>query len=246
MENTLGKIHSIENCGTIDGPGIRFVVSMQGCNMTCTYCQNPDTWDPSVGTTYTAKDLFIEAQKYESYMHFSNGGVTVTGGEPLLQPEFLIEFFMLCKTHDIHTALVTSGSILNDQIKILLEWTDLIILDIKSYDKEAYHLITGGEQDKVFAFLDYVNMIQKRIWIRFVYVPHLTDNLVSISELSKYLSKIKGVERIEILPFRKINEHIWKDLGKDYALFDTPTPTESELLKVLEVFYRDHRSVFIV
>lgn len=246
MDSCVGKVHSIETCGTVDGPGIRFVVFMQGCNLRCLYCHNPDTWSKTSGTSYTAKELFKEVIKYEAYMRLSKGGITVTGGEPLLQTEFLIELFMMCKSHGIHTALDTSGSIINDQVKVLLEWTDLVILDIKNFDKDHYQFLTGAKLQDTLDFLNYINTIQKRIWIRYVLVPQLTDQLDSISDLSKHLSRFKGIERIEILPFHKMGEYKWEDLEVPYTLYDTPIPTESELLKVLEVFYRDHRSVFIV
>lgn len=246
MESSIGTIHSIETCGTVDGPGIRFVIFMQGCNLRCLYCHNPDTWNKSNGTTYTAKELFSEIIKYESYMRLSNGGVTVTGGEPLLQAEFLIELFMICKAHGIHTAIDTSGSILNDHVKVLLEWTDLIILDIKHFDSEQYNYITGAKLQDTLDFLEYTNDIQKRIWVRYVLVPQLTDQLDSISKLSKHLIHIKNLERIEILPFHKMGEYKWEGLKVPYSLIDTQVPTENDLLKVLEAFYTDHRSVFIV
>ena len=246
MEGNIGKVHSIETCGTVDGPGVRFVVFMQGCNLRCLYCHNPDTWNKSRGTSYTAKELFNEVIKYESYMRLSNGGITVTGGEPLLQAEFLIELFMMCKAHGIHTALDTAGTVLNDQIKILLEWTDLIILDIKHFDPSNYKKVTGGNLIDTINFLDYVSDLKKRIWIRYVFVPGLTDQLDSIANLSKYLTRINGLERIEVLPFHKMGEYKWEGLKLPYTLTDTPIPKESELLKVLEVFSTEHSSVFIV
>lgn len=246
MEGNIGKVHSIETCGTVDGPGIRFVVFMQGCNLRCLYCHNPDTWDKNSGMNYTAKDLFNEIIKYDSYMRLSNGGVTITGGEPLLQAEFLIELFMMCKAHGIHTAIDTAGTVINDSVKILLEWTDLVILDIKHFDPEQYKQLTGGNLQNTLDFLHYVNDIQKRLWIRYVLVPQLTDQLDSISKLSKHLSHMKTVERIEILPFHKMGEYKWEGLEIPYQLANIPEPTESELLRVLEIFYTDHRSVFIV
>jgi pyruvate formate lyase activating enzyme len=246
MESNTLKVHSIETCGTVDGPGIRFVVFMQGCNLRCLYCHNPDTWSKSKGTSYTAKELFNEAIKYESYMRLSNGGITVTGGEPLLQAEFLVEFFMMCKAHGIHTALDTAGTLLNDSIKILLEWTDLIILDIKHFDPTHYKKVTGGNLKDTINFLNYVSDLQKRIWIRYVFVPGLTDQPDSMSKLSKHLTHINGVERIEILPFHKMGEYKWEGMKTPYTLEDTPIPTEDELLKALEIFSVDHNSVFIV
>ncbi|PKM93984.1 MAG: pyruvate formate-lyase 1-activating enzyme [Firmicutes bacterium HGW-Firmicutes-1] len=246
MEDILGKIHSIETCGTLDGPGIRFVVFMQGCNLRCQYCHNPDTWDTTSGTIYTPTDLFKEILNYESYMRFSNGGITVTGGEPLLQIDFLIQLFMLCKEHGIHTVLDTAGSIFNDKVKILLEWTDLVILDIKSFDKVQYLNLTGAKLQPTIEFIDYTNTIQKSIWIRYVLVPNLTDDLSIISDLSKFLGSHKYIEKIEVLPFHKLGEYKWEALNLPYTLLDTSVPTESDLLKVLEAFYKYNRNVVIV
>lgn len=246
MEQIFGKVHSIETCGTLDGPGIRFVVFMQGCNLRCQYCHNPDTWNTAGGTTYTAKDLLKEVVKYESYMRFSNGGITITGGEPLLQIDFLIELFMLCRELGLHTALDTSGSIFNDKTKILLEWTDLVILDIKSFDNDQYLALTGVNLQPTIDFVNYANTIQKKIWVRYVLVPNLTDDLVSIANLSKFLGTLEHVERIEVLPFHKMGEYKWEALNLPYTLQNTKIPTEGELLKVLEVFYRYNRNVIIV
>ncbi|PKM49677.1 MAG: pyruvate formate-lyase 1-activating enzyme [Firmicutes bacterium HGW-Firmicutes-7] len=246
MDKIIGNVHSIETCGTLDGPGIRFVVFMQGCNLRCRYCHNPDTWNTDGGTLYTPRDLFNEIVKYESYMRFSNGGLTITGGEPLLQADFLIELFMLCKEHGIHTALDTSGSIFNDQTRILLEWTDLVIIDIKNFDKLQYKDLTGFDLQPTLNFLDYVNTLQKRIWVRYVLVPDLTDDLAIISDLSKFISLHRNVERIEVLPFHKMGEYKWETLNLPYTLQDTKIPTEAELLKVLEVFYKHNRNVIIV
>lgn len=236
MSDIIGRIHSYETCGTVDGPGIRFVVFMQGCPLRCQYCHNPDTWNMSDGSTHTPQDVYNEMVKYKSYMKFSNGGITVTGGEPLLQAQFVTELFKLCKADGIHTAIDTSGFIFNDQVKSLLDLTDLVLLDVKHFDPEQYKIVTGAALKPTLDFLDYLGKINKPAWIRYVLVPGLTDQLPSIEALAKHLGQYKNIEKIEVLPFHKMGEYKWKTLNLDYKLSDVNEPTQELREEVIKTF----------
>jgi pyruvate formate lyase activating enzyme len=233
---TIGKIHSIETCGTVDGPGIRFVAFLQGCPLRCQYCHNPDTWDSKKGTEYTPDELVKEIIKYKSYMKFSGGGTTFTGGEPLLQADFVKEAFELCKMNDISTALDTSGFIFNDKVKEVLEYTDIVLLDIKNYDSAVYKTITGVALDNTLTFLDYIREKNIKTWVRYVLVPGLTDNIESITKLANHLKEYPNVSRIELLPFHKMGEYKWEELGYTYALKETKEPSFGLIHEVKAIF----------
>lgn len=230
-----GKIHSIETCGTVDGPGIRFVVFLQGCPLRCKYCHNPDTWNIKDGEEKTTTELIKEIKKYKSYMKFSGGGVTVTGGEPLLQTEFVKELFKKCREEGIHTTLDTSGYLFNDKVKEVLEYTDLVLLDIKSYNKEQYRYITGVNLDPTLSFMAYLSERKIPVWIRYVLVPNLSDNEQDIEDLSIYLSGFNNIEKIELLPFHKMGEYKWEELGYDYELKETMEPTKEEIITAMAI-----------
>lgn len=232
----MAKIHSIESCGTVDGPGIRFVVFTQGCPLRCQYCHNPDTWKMTDGKQMTIDELVSEAIKYKSYMRFSGGGVTVTGGEPLLQVDFLKDFFVRLKAEGIHTAIDTSGYIFNDRVKEVLELTDLVLLDIKHFDPLHYKVLTGVELGPTLEFLDYLGKKNIPTWVRYVLVPGLTDQLDSIEALSKHLSQYQHIERIELLPFHKMGEFKWKELGLNYQLSQVDPPSKALMIEALGLF----------
>lgn len=232
----IGRIHSLESLGTVDGPGIRFVVFLQGCPLRCQFCHNPDTWDVTKGREYTVSQLMGEIIQYKSYMNFSGGGVTFTGGEPLLQAEFLLEVSKKCKELGISTALDTSGFIWNDQVKELLEYTDLVLLDIKNYDPLVYKTVTGVSLSPTLKLLDYLKEKGIRTWIRYVLVPQLTDNLDSVKKLSEHLDQYPNVEKIELLGFHKMGEYKWKELGLEYKLSDTKEPSKELLREVKAIF----------
>lgn len=231
-----GRIHSFESFGTVDGPGIRFVVFMQGCPLRCQYCHNPDTWDVSKGKEYTPDELMNEIIKYKPYMDFSKGGVTFTGGEPLLQTDFLLEVSRLCKEKGIPTAVDTSGFIFNDKVKQVLEYTDLVLLDIKNYDPVVYKTITGVSLSPTLKFLDYLKEKDIPAWVRYVVVPNLSDNLNSVRKLSEHLDDYPNVKKIELLAFHKMGEYKWKELGLDYKLTDTKEPDKEMMQEIAEIF----------
>lgn len=239
----IGRIHSLESFGTVDGPGIRFVVFMQGCPLRCQFCHNPDTWEVHKGTEYTPQQLAEEIMKYKAYMEFSRGGVTFTGGEPLLQAEFILEVCKLIKPQGIHVAIDTSGFIWNDYVKELLNFTDLVLLDIKNYDSRVYQKVTGVSLSPTLKLLDYLKENQIKTWVRYVLVPNLTDNLDSIRKLSEHLNDYPNVLKIELLGFHKMGEYKWKELGLDYKLSDTKEPDKELMQQVKEIFESNGKTV---
>lgn len=231
---TIGRIHSIETCGTVDGPGIRFVIFTQGCPLRCLYCHNPDCREPQDGREVTVEELIAEIQKYKSYLR--GGGVTVSGGEPLMQPEFVAEIFRRCHKIGLHTALDTSGYVLLESAKPVLEHTDLVLLDIKSYNRDLYRQVTSVAVEPTLNFARYLAEIGKPTWIRFVLVPGLTDPEENVTALAEFVSTLPNVERVEVLPFHKMGEYKWKQLGLPYALSDTQPPTPEQIQKVIQIF----------
>ena len=209
MTSQTGRIHSIETFGTVDGPGIRFIVFTQGCPLRCLYCHNPDCRNAHDGKEVTVDYLIDEITKCKSYIR--KGGVTVSGGEPLMQPEFTREIFKRCHQMGLHTALDTSGYCAIEVAKPVIEETDLVLLDIKSYIPELYYKVTHVSVEPTLAIAKYLSDIHKPAWIRFVLVPHLTDNLTNINQLADFVSTLKNVERLEVLPFHKMGEYKWSN-----------------------------------
>lgn len=235
---TQGRIHSIETCGTVDGPGIRYLIFTQGCPLRCLYCHNPDCRSPTEGKEVTVDELITDIQKYHSYMKFSGGGITITGGEPLMQPEFVREIFRRCQKLGIHTALDTSGYVKIVTAKPVLDYVDLVLLDIKSFAPEIYHQVTGVSLEPTLSLARYLSNIKKPVWIRFVLVPNLTNSPSNIRGLAEFISGLNNVERVEILPFHKMGEYKWEQLGYEYQLKDTP-PASSELVaKAKNIFHQ--------
>jgi len=231
-----GRIHSVESGGTVDGPGIRFVIFTQGCPLRCLYCHNPDCRHIEDGKEVTVDELIAEIQKYRSYMRFSGGGVTVTGGEPLMQPEFVQEIFRRCQEVGIHTALDTSGYVNLMVAKTVLDYVDLVLLDIKSFDPEIYVKVTNVSLEPTLRFAKYLSEINKPTWIRFVLVPNLTDSLHNVEGLAKFVSTLDNVEKVEVLPFHQMGEYKWEQLGYDYKLKDTPPPSPELVQQFMDIF----------
>ena len=234
----MGKIHSIETCGTVDGPGIRYVLFTQGCPLRCQYCHNPDSWKVGDGKDMSVDAIIKDVVKYKSFMTFSGGGITVSGGEPLLQPDFVGELFKECKKNDIHTCLDTSGYIKLDRADPVLDHTDLVLLDIKSYNPLVFKDVTGVPIDSTLAFAKHLSDRDIPVWIRYVLVPGLTDDLDDIEALAKYLTTLNNVERIDILPFHKMGEYKWEQLGYDYQLTDTPSPEPEDVARAKDIFLK--------
>ncbi|MDD4516650.1 pyruvate formate-lyase-activating protein [Massilibacteroides sp.] len=223
-----GFIHSFESFGTKDGPGIRFIFFMQGCPLRCLYCHNPDTWSAkNHAFEMTPEEAFKEVLKVKAFIR--NGGVTVSGGEPLLQPDFILELFKLCKENGIHTAIDTSGYLLNDKIKAVLEYTDLVLLDIKHIDPDKYKTLTSKPLEPTLHFIDYLTEIKKPIWVRYVLVPGYSDGEKDLHKWGKFVSTIPTVERVDLLPFHQMAMHKWEQIGTAYQLKNTPAPTKEEI-----------------
>ena len=207
-----GNIHSIQSLGTVDGPGVRTVVFMQGCPLRCGYCHNPDTWAPNAGETADTAEIFAKIKRFRPYFG-PEGGVTVSGGEPLLQPDFVRELFTLCKNEGIHTALDTSGCIWNDRAERLLEVTDLVLLDIKMTTDADYREYIGCPMEKPVFFLKKLEEKGIPVWIRHVAVPGLTDTPEDLARLRGLLDGFSCVRKVEFLPFHKICAPKYEKLG---------------------------------
>ena len=219
MEDLTGKIHSIETFGTVDGPGIRYVIFLQGCHLRCKYCHNRDTWDTTVVTPKKVSELVQDIQKYSDYIKFSKGGVTVTGGEPLLQPKFLIALFTELKKLGYHTALDTSGMFpLTPEVKQVLSLTDLVLLDIKHIDDEKCKDLVGFSNKLELEFANYLSENGIKMWIRQVIIPGITDDENDLIRLKKFLQTLKTVEKIELNPYHTLGVYKWEDLGLEYPL----------------------------
>lgn len=235
---TIGYINTIETFGTVDGPGVRYVLFLQGCGLQCKYCHNRDTWDTKAyKISKTHEEVYEDIKKY--YNFIKKGGVTISGGEPLLQTEFCIDLFKLLKQDNIHTALDTAGVILNDKVKELLNYTDLVLLDIKSINPVRYKDLTGGNLDNTLKFLNYLKSINKKVWIRHVIVPTITDNDAELEQLAKFLVDYKDIiDKIELLPYHTMGIVKWEKLGKEYPLKDLKALSKERLLNAKNIFYK--------
>ena len=223
------KIHSIESFGTVDGPGIRFVLFLQGCHLKCKYCHNRDTWDINGGEYKSLDDIFEKIIKYKNYIH-PNGGITVTGGEPLLQVKFLIELFKKLKKENIHTCIDTSGMVsLTKDIKHLLSLTDLVLLDIKHINTEKSKELVGFNNEKELAFAKYLSDNGIHMWIRQVIVPDYTDNEEDLLKLKTFISTLETVDKVEILPYHDMGKYKWKKLGFNYELENVRAANEEDI-----------------
>jgi pyruvate formate lyase activating enzyme len=230
-----GRIHSIETFGTLDGPGIRYVVFMQGCPLRCIYCHNRDTWNPSDGKEYTVDEIINELKKYIEYIRFSGGGITVTGGEPTLQAEFVTELFKRCKEMGIHTTLDTSGFADIKRVEELIRYTDLVILDIKHASPEKHKTITGVGNEKIKAFSHYLSEHGIPIWVRYVLVPGYTDSVEDLQLAAKLIRELKSVKKVEVLPYHSMGAYKWKKLGENYSLKEVNPPSSEQVAKANEI-----------
>ena len=234
-ENVVGRIHSFESLGAVDGPGIRFVVFMQGCNLKCKYCQNRDTWDINMGKSYTVEEVIEKILRYKNYIVQSDGGVTLSGGEPLLQQDFVIALFEKLKKYNISTCLDTSGMFsITDKIERIINLTDIFLIDIKSINEEICKYLTGFSNELELKFIKYVSEKNKRIWIRQVLVPGITDKKEDLIRLSKFLQNI-NVEKFEFLPYHNLGKYKWEKLGKKYELGDIRVANNEDVEKAKRI-----------
>ncbi len=229
IKNTL-RVHSIETFGTLDGPGIRFVIFLQGCPLKCLYCHNRDTWDTNLGNITEVTDLVSEIKRYVPYMKSSGGGVTVSGGEPLLQAKIITELFKELHKLDIHTCIDTAGSLpINDDIVNLLKVTDLVLLDIKHIDDEKSKILTGLSNKNNLDFAKYLSDNNIPVWIRQVILPGYTDDENDLLKLKDFIESLSNVEKIELLPYHDLGKFKWKELGFEYSLNDVKSATQEDI-----------------
>jgi pyruvate formate lyase activating enzyme len=235
-----GYIHSTETFGTVDGPGIRYVVFTQGCPMRCLYCHNPDTWQPNIGPQKSTDEILEDYDRYKAF--FKDGGITVTGGEPLMQIDFLIELFTKAHAKGIHTCLDTSGIIYNENNPALLEKfdklaevTDLVMLDIKHIDPEEHIKLTSQPNDQILAFARYLETKKIDVWIRHVVVPGITDNPTYLYKLGEFIGTLSNLKALDVLPYHVLGKTKYQALNMDYALKDVPPLNKEDAIKAKEI-----------
>ena len=230
----LGRVHSVETFGSVDGPGIRFLIFLKGCSMRCRYCHNPDTWDPETDDLRTADELLAQAMRYRSYWG-REGGITVSGGEALLQIDFLTELFRKAKAKGIHTCLDTSGQPFTrrepffSKFAELMKYTDLLLFDLKQIDDAKHRELTGRTNRNILDCARYLSDIGKPIWVRHVLVPGVTDNDDDLHALRAFIDTLQNVKRVEVLPYHAMGTYKWEQLGIPYTLKDVSAPSEERV-----------------
>ena len=233
MIKTEGYIHSYESFGAVDGPGVRFVVFFSGCPLRCLYCHNPDTWIQTDGKKVSAYTVFSTICEYKNFI--KNGGVTLSGGEPLMQPDFCAAILTRCKQAGFHTAIDTSGAVPLAQCRHAVDAADLILLDIKDIDKQDCKTLTGQTNEQAFALLSYCEETKKSVWIRHVLLPGYTLSDEKLHKMGKALAPFSCIERVELNPFHKMGEYKWETIDRPYTLTDVAPPTEQDVLHAKEV-----------
>ena len=236
MNKITLNTHSIASMSTVDGPGIRFVVFLQGCNMRCRYCHNPDTWSTIENHIYDIEDIITKVRKSRQYLERSGGGVTFSGGDPLVQIDSLIEICKILKKDGIHIAIDTSGDFdVDDKLEELCKYVDLFLLDIKHVDSEMHKWLTAREDVKARAFANYVcNVAKVPTWTRIVYIPGITDVKDYVPRLKEYISTLSSVEYVEVLPYHEMGVYKWKELNIKYTLDEYRVPTTEETQELRE------------
>lgn len=237
---TKGYIHSLESFGSVDGPGVRFIIFTTGCAMRCQFCHNPDTWEMSKGTEYTADELLKRAVRYRSYWGVE-GGITVSGGEPLLQIDFVTELFEKAHAMGIHTTLDTSGNPFTredpffSKFQKLMEVTDLLLVDIKHIDDEQHRILTGQSNKNILDMTRYLSDIKKSIWIRHVLVPERSDKDEYLHQLRDFIDTLDNVEKVEVLPYHTLGVYKWKELSYQYQLEGIDPPTDERVANAKQI-----------
>lgn len=232
----MGLVHSFETFTTVDGPGIRFILFLSNCPLRCKYCHNPDTW-ACKGKEYSVDDIVNEILKYKNY--YKNGGVTISGGEPLLQIDFVIEIFKKLKKYNMHTAIDTSGITFNvnqiEKFDELNKYTDLYLLDIKEIDEKKHIKLTGKSNKNILEFAQYLSKNNKKVWIRHVIVPTINLDKDDLIKTKEFIDTLNNVERVDVLPYHTLGVHKYKDLGLKYPLEGVRTPTSEEIKFAKEI-----------
>lgn len=244
--NMLGRIHSLESFASSDGPSVRYLIFLQGCRMRCRFCHNPDTWDPSKGTMMRADEILDQAERYRSYWG-KEGGITVSGGEPLLQMEFLQELFHKAKQRNINTCIDTALQPFTEEktwltdFQALMEDTDLLLVDIKHIDPDRHQWLTGCSNANIQAGMRYLSDIGKPIWIRHVLVPGVNDNEEYLEKTAQFISTLTNVKRIDVLPYHTLGVYKWKELGIPYTLGNVNPPDQETIRKAEEILQKGIR-----
>ena len=237
----FGNIHSIETCGTVDGPGVRFVVFFQGCPLRCMYCHNPDSWSQNINRVMTTAEIY---DKYKGVKEFVKGGITATGGEPLLQIDFLIELFKFFKEKNVHTALDTSGAVFNNSSKFdeLIKYTDLVMLDIKSINPSLHKKLTGADNKNILEFAKYLSDKNIPLWIRNVIVRSITDKKEDLEHLGEFMAGLKSLKALDILPYHNMAVSKYEKLGIDYKLKDIMPTAENEAKIARDIILKSYKN----
>lgn len=235
-----GRIHSLESFGTVDGPGTRFVVFVQGCPMRCAYCHNPDTWAMTGGTMMEPSEIFEQYKRNEPF--YKDGGITVTGGEPLMQVDFLIDLFTICKQHHVHTCIDTSGIAFKpentafiEKLDKLMALTDLVMLDIKHIDPVKHKELTSQPNDGILAFASYLNDRHVDMWIRHVVVPGITDDEQYLYQLGYFIGQFTNLKALDVLPYHTMGAVKYEKLGIEYKLKDVPAMDQKTVIEKKKV-----------
>ena len=235
-----GLIHSFESFGAVDGPGIRFIIFLKGCNWRCKYCHNADTWNFEGAESFTADEILDKAERYRTYWR-NTGGITVSGGEPLLQIEFLTELFSKAHERKINTVLDTSAQIFSrdknflEKFNALMNFTDLILLDIKHINSQQHKILTGFPNENILDAAKYLSEIKKPVWIRHVLVPEITDDDNYLKQLRKFLDTLKNIQKVEVLPYHDLGAEKWQKLGLEYPLSKINIPTDERILNAKRI-----------
>ena len=231
-----GLIHSVESCGTVDGPGIRFIVFLSGCSLRCQYCHNPDTSFKRRGKERTVEDVLEEISRYATFLKNAKGGVTISGGDPLFQPDFTRALLHGCKEMGLHTCIDTSGHLGCNADDAMLADTDLVLLDIKAWNLEQYKHVTGQNLQPTLDFAEKLAARGIPMWLRYVLVPGLTDQLDDITALARYAAGLGNVQRVDVLPFHQMGKFKWGELGLEYPLMELEPPAQELTVKVRSIF----------
>ena len=229
-----GTVHSVETFGTLDGPGVRYVLFLQGCSLRCRYCHNPDTWSMKGKNVTDSETVLKEILSYRSFI--AKGGVTLSGGEPLLQPAFALDIIKRCKEEGLHTGIDTSGVVPLELSKEVIDEVDLVLLDIKSLDDKQSFSLTGMGNANTLATLEYCESIGKKVWLRHVLVPGWTLDKTRLEELALYLKDFSCIEQVELLPYHSMGQYKWEQLKLDYSLKGVKEPGAKELAMAKAVF----------
>lgn len=236
-----GNIHSIETFGTVDGPGIRYVIFTQGCLLRCQYCHNADTWEIGKGKSMSVAEIMEDLTSYLPFIEASGGGITVSGGEPLLQLPFLLELFKECKKAGIHTTIDSSGGcfstapLFQEQLREVLKYTDLVLLDLKHINRRKHIKLTGMPNDHILEFARFLSDAEIPVWIRHVLVPTVTDEINDLSQLGEFIGTLTNVKKVEVLPYHKLGVYKWEVLGHEYPLKNIEPPSDKKVAEAQQI-----------